>query len=326
MRSTLACLLALTFALPNTAGAIGIVSEHDLQILMAGGAGYRLYRVTQEINGIAGEINAAAADLEAEARRLDADAAQMMDEAKTIETGGAKAQSATPYTSKMATGEGYRSVTQSANKQDELAKNTNRLNADGAEKLGAQLAKNKTLQGKQITITLETAHGTMNSSLTKGQPIVIRGTVEEAVQGMMKAVAAQNPTAGPGSIVQMSYSYEEAIEPNPKLAEQMRAKATGLTAEADAERAKVEPRLREIKGKYQSKLARLKRWRGGMVGVIALAIFIEGIRASYAQTMVTLAEACEDQDQLETNVEGFALQSGRDRDEVWYEIASLCAQ
>lgn len=265
-----------------------------------------------------------ASRFEADVRAQSAEMNNLLNEAKTVEVGKPNAQSRSLYSGKFIEASEYEKF---AGEAAQMKSNKYRLQTEGAKKILEALMQESALQSEKISLTLHRVHGSLNGSqIRMASPSVLQGSLEDVAKQLMDAVAAQSPTQTPGSIVAVELKYNTYDKPNPQAAAKLRSRAQDLEKTIEAKKQQVKPQVEAVEKKYSAAIKKMKLLRNGGIAAIPASIVFGFIRYSFAQSMITLANACVDAEQLNTLTATISVQSELDAEDVAYDLREICAQ
>lgn len=330
MRAKVAVLLVLFTS--SSPAFSQLTANQDFTFLGGVGLGTAGIVIGQKnLEAINSALESEAEKFEGDIRRQSAEMNQLLDKAKTIESGKPNAQARSLYTGKFADALEF---DQLAGSEKHRGSSSYRLQPSDAEKIAGALLQEKSLQGQNIKLVLQRAGGTSNSgtasvSMKWAPSIELNGTLENVTKQFIEAAKAQNPALAPGSIVRVELQYVTVEKPNPVLAEKMRAQAGELKTKIESEKARVEPQKKALEQKYAGALKKMKMFRAGGAGLIGFSLVFGFVRYSFAQDMLTLAQACVDEDQLNTFTTTVSVQNelnAVDTENVAYDLMEFCSK
>lgn len=317
--------LAVAFAMVlSSTPAMGVVvTRHDPEILVTGGAIYGTYRWSQQMGLIESQIAAEVGEIADEVARLDQKAASLMKEAQLVEQGMPQVNRETIYTGKYANPSHYN---QYAGNSTQMKSSQFRLQPDSAQKLGTAIETYAQKSAQGVEVVVHRVHGTLDSSIRMKPTQLLNGAPGSITSQLVSMAEQQSATMTPGSIVKVEVKYTTLDAPNPDLAKNLRTKA-GATRLIHENKMKAQSeKIEKIQRHYDNRMKRLKRLRRMGFVAIAGAVIFGFARASFAQNMVTLAGSCLDGDLLDLQAQGIAIQTGLSEDEVVYHMQDICLE
>lgn len=318
----LAVLIGPSSFLAPTANAV-IAFPHELEVGLVGYGGYKVYRSISDTGKLTAEMNF---ELEKAARALtdlDRSVAELNSRAQLVEVGEPRINQRTIYTGRFLDASTYKAE---GADQDARSNNMYRLQPDGATKLANVLTEETRGREGNIRMTIERVNGTQDGSITMAESIRVEGDVDAVTKKLVEAARAQDANFAMKSIVRVTVEFDLPKIPDAARAAGIRAEAERLGTTRAATETRVTSDKAAVREKFRAKGVAIKRSLKIHVGVIVGAISLLWVRDSFAHGMISMAHACQDEAALRTHSTGWALQTGREFDEVYRKAQELCAK
>lgn len=321
--AAVAAILSLPSMFAGSAANAVIAFPHELEVGLVGYGGYKVYRSVVSSGKLSAEMNF---ELEKAARALtdlDRSVADLNSRAQLVEVGEPRINQRTVYTGRFLDASTYKA---DAASHQARSNNSYRLQPDGAAKLAKVIADETSGREGMIRMTIDRVNGTQDGSIQMAESIRVEGDAATVTQKLVEATRAQDPNLAMKSIVRVTVEFDLPKVPDAARAAGIRAEAEKIATGRPAAEAQVQSDKAVIREKFRVKGAAIKKSLRVHVGVIVGAISLLWVRDSFAHGMITMAHACQDEAALRTHATGWALQTGRDFDEVYRKAQELCAK